>query len=280
MPKRLHSDQGANFERKIIRELCQVTGSQTSRTTPYHPMGNGMCERFDRALLGMLGTLQPHQKVGRRCIYYEVLAKPNSDIPVYVVLAKPNSVILVYVVLAKPNSDILVYVVLAKPNSDIPVYVVLAKPNSDIPVYVVLAKPNSDIPVYVVLAKPNSDIPVHVVLAKPNSDIPVYVVLAKPNSDIPVYVVLAKPNSDIPVYVVQRAGGTERKRILHRNLLLPLGVWLENPESAQEKAAAPRQRQRRSRRLRNRPPAISVDSSEDQGEDSDDSFRSSEGIDR
>ena len=33
-----------------------------SRTTPYHAMGNGMTERFNRSLLDMLGTLEPHQK--------------------------------------------------------------------------------------------------------------------------------------------------------------------------------------------------------------------------
>ena len=63
LPKRIHSDQGANFESELFKHLCQMTGMVKSRTSPYRPSGNGICERFNRSLLGMLGTLDPEQKV-------------------------------------------------------------------------------------------------------------------------------------------------------------------------------------------------------------------------
>ncbi|GFR97645.1 Pol polyprotein [Elysia marginata] len=61
-PERLHSDQGANFKSKIIKELCQLAGMAKPRTSPYHPMGNGQTERFNQTLLGMLGTLDADKK--------------------------------------------------------------------------------------------------------------------------------------------------------------------------------------------------------------------------
>ncbi len=62
IPSKLHSDQGANFESDIIKELCNITGIYKTRTTAYHPMGNGQTERYNRTLLNMLGTLEQTQK--------------------------------------------------------------------------------------------------------------------------------------------------------------------------------------------------------------------------
>ena len=61
-PARIHSDQGQNFESKLIKELCEIAKVEKSRTTPYHPMGNGKVERFNQTLLQMLGTLEDYQK--------------------------------------------------------------------------------------------------------------------------------------------------------------------------------------------------------------------------
>ena len=61
-PERFISDQGRNFESDLIKKLCKIAGVKKVHTTPYHPQGNGQCERFNSTLCNMLGTLSEEEK--------------------------------------------------------------------------------------------------------------------------------------------------------------------------------------------------------------------------
>ena len=62
-PIQVHSDQGTNFESAIFQNLCLVWRIHKSRTTPYHPQGNGACERANRSIQTNLRRLLNEQHV-------------------------------------------------------------------------------------------------------------------------------------------------------------------------------------------------------------------------
>ena len=50
VPLVIHSDQGKNFCSTIFQNLCNIIGTCKTRTSAYHPEGDGMVERFNRTL--------------------------------------------------------------------------------------------------------------------------------------------------------------------------------------------------------------------------------------
>ena len=62
IPEIVHSDQGRSFESSIVQSSLDAFGVQKSHTTPNHPQGDGMVERFNRSLLQLLRTYIEKQK--------------------------------------------------------------------------------------------------------------------------------------------------------------------------------------------------------------------------
>ncbi|KAL5474064.1 hypothetical protein EMCRGX_G028638, partial [Ephydatia muelleri] len=54
VPEQLHSDQGRNFESKVIKNICDLLQIRKTRTSPYHSQSDGLVERFNRTLLNLL----------------------------------------------------------------------------------------------------------------------------------------------------------------------------------------------------------------------------------
>lgn len=227
IPERIHSDQGANFEGKIIQELCQIMGMKKSRTTSYHPMGNGMCERFNRTLLNMLGSLEQQQKenwkafVGPMVHAYNSTRHESTGQTPYLLMFGRNPRLPIDVTLGLRVNE-------KQPNSKC-----IAELKDSLTQAYQLAKESAEKARQ--KQKGGYDTKIRGAIVKPGDRVLVKKLafdgkhkLADRWEEHP-YTVKSQPNTDIPVYVVRQENGEGRERTLHRNKLLPVGTITDKP---------------------------------------------------
>ena len=53
-PDVIHTDQGSNFNSELMHDICRIFMIEKTRTTPYHPQGNGQVGRFNRVFADTL----------------------------------------------------------------------------------------------------------------------------------------------------------------------------------------------------------------------------------
>ena len=238
-PRRLHSDQGRNFESKLIAELCQMANIKKSRTTPYHPMGNGIAERFNSTLLNMLGTLDPKKKADWK-------SHVGSLVHAYNCTRHDTTGFSPYYLMFGRHPRIAVDLALGRHESSGPVtsrdYINSLKEGlkkaydlaeSSVKRSQADQKDRYDRRIRGAVLELGDRVLLRNVGLQGTHKI-----ADKWSQDV--YVVVEQPNSDIPVYEVKPEIGSGRARILHRNLLLPIPCLpLESQAVLQPK---PRQR--------------------------------------
>ena len=226
-PEKFISDQGRNFESDLIKELCKIAGVKKVHTTPYHPQGNGQCERFNSTLCNMLGTLSEEEKSDWKshlgCMTHAYNCTKHASTtysPYYLMFGRhPRLPIDIEFGLNKPN---------CRDNSSKSRYIQKLRRRLNYAFQKASKYSDQQAKKY----KQGYDKSVKGPQLHKNDLVLVKIVAHKGRHKLQdrwepeEYVVIEQPIAGTPVYKVKPVNG-DNVRTLHRNLLLPLGVKLE-----------------------------------------------------
>ena len=226
-PEKFISDQGRNFKSDLIKELCKIAGVQKLHTTPYHPQGNGQCERFNSTLCNMLGTLSEEEKSDWKsylgCMTHAYNCTKHASTtysPYYLMFGRhPRLPIDVEFGLSKSNSG---------DNSSKSRYIQKLRRRLNYAFQKATKVANQQANKY----KSSYDKSIRGPQLQEKDLVLVKIVAHKGRHKLQdkwepeEYIVVEQPIAGTPVYRVQPVTGGNIKT-LHRNLLLPLGVKLE-----------------------------------------------------
>ncbi len=245
-PKRIHSDQGANFESELVKELCTIAGVK-SRTTPYHPRGNPV-ERFNRTLLDLLGTLSDKKKEHWRKYVRPLVHAYNctrndttGESPFLLMFGRQPRLPIDLCFGINPkgyNSKTHTHYVNELKRRLRYAYQ-LAVQNAE--KRQLMNKARWDKKVTAAAVDVGDRVLVKNVNIRRKHKI-------ADRWESTVYVVTKQPNSEIPVYVIRPENGDGPERILHRDLLLPCGFLPASPSEDDEVATVAETRPRRVRK--------------------------------
>ena len=242
-PKRLHSDQGANFEGKVIKGLCEIAGMEKSRTTPFHPQGDGIPERYNRTLLNMLGTLDPEKKKDWKSYVAPLVHAYNatrhdttSQSPFFLMFGRQPR-LAVDLILGIPEEE----------NQHCSRQKYAQDLRRRLQEAYELATEEADKARK--RQKKNYDLRTRGAVIDVGDRVLVRILAFEGRHKIAdrweqhPYTVIGQPNTQVPVYRVQQEGGEKKVRTLHRNHLLPISSLpvpkLRNPKPESEVPKSP-----------------------------------------
>lgn len=231
-PARIHSDQGANFESAVVKELCSLAGITKGRTTPYHPIGNGMVERFNQTLLKMLGTLGDSQmadwKAHVPCLVhaYNATHHESTNYSPYFLMFGRHPRLAIDAFLGLPT-DSLTSGMHSEYVSKLRIRLCSAyeKAREYAAKTSTAQKSRFDEKARSSVLVPGDRVLVRNVRIRGKQKL-------ADRWECEPYVVVRQHNVDIPVYEVKREGSRQKTRTLHRNLLLPFMAVDDSEENA------------------------------------------------